>query len=91
MYNSSAPNSSCFCRVMFFVALPTDRPSLDALQYEAAQEGDLAVEPHTHEGYWNITNQTLDMFRAAIVDRSFTHFMKVSPQHSKALIGVAPY
>ena len=62
---------------MFFVALPKDRPSLDALQDEAAQHGDLAMEPHTYESYWNITNQTLDMFRFATVDRAFTHFMKV--------------
>ena len=66
--------------MMFFVALPSDIPSLDALQRESAQQGDVALQPHTYEAYWNVTNQTLDMYRAAIVDPSFTHFIKVSPK-----------
>ena len=74
---------------MFFVALPLDILSLNALQHEAAHQGDLALEPHTHEAYWNVTNQTLDMYRAAIVDPSFTHFMKVSPKQHIGINRVA--
>ena len=63
---------------MFFLAMPKEVAALDALQSEAGEYGDMELEPHTSEGYFNVTHQTLDIFRAAIVDRSVTHVLKVS-------------
>jgi len=71
---------------MFFLAMPKEEGALDALQSEAGEYGDMELEPHTSEGYLNVTHQTLDIFRAAIVDRSVTHVLKVS-----SLAPVHPY
>ena len=65
------------CRVMFFLAMPKESEALDALQTEAARYRDMEIEPHTREAYFNVTHQTLDIFRAAIVDKAVTHILKV--------------
>ena len=62
---------------MFFLAMPKESEALDALQTEAARYRDMEVEPHTREAYFNVTHQTLDIFRAAIVDKAVTHILKV--------------
>lgn len=68
---------SAACRVMFFLAVPKERATLDALQSEAARFCDMHIEPHISEDYFNVTHQTLDIFRAAIVDPAVTHVLKV--------------
>ena len=63
-------------RVLFFAAKPRDEDAFDALRAEAVAERDLVVLPHVWEHYDNITHQTLEMCRAAALERRMTHLLK---------------
>ncbi len=66
-------------RVLFFAAKPRDEDAFDALRAEAVAERDLVVLPHVWEHYDNITHQTLEMCRAAALERRMTHLLKARP------------
>lgn len=65
------------CRVLFFSAKPREERIFDALRKEAVSKGDVVVLPLIWESYYNITHQTLEVLRAASLDRSATHTLKV--------------
>jgi hypothetical protein len=62
---------------MFFLSTPRDTVDIMGLQREAVEYGDISMEPHILQGYPNITHQTLDMMRTAVVDKTVTHLLKV--------------
>ena len=62
---------------MFVVAKPREEAAFAALQEEAAATGDMVVLPTVWEAYHNITHQTLEVLRAAAVDPTVTHVLKV--------------
>jgi hypothetical protein len=64
-------------RVLFFSAKPRDEGAFDALRREAADSGDVVVLPGVFESYHNITHQTLEILRAASMDPTATHALKV--------------
>ena len=66
-------------RVLFFAAKPRDEGAFDALRAEAVAERDLVILPHVWEHYDNITHQTLEMCRAAALERRMTHLLKARP------------
>ena len=63
-------------RVLFFAAKPRDEDAFDELRAEAVAERDLVILPHVWEHYDNITHQTLEMCRAAALERRMTHLLK---------------
>ncbi len=65
--------------MLFFSAKPRDEDAFDALRAEAVGERDLVVLPHVWEHYDNITHQTLEMCRAAALERRMTHLLKARP------------
>ena len=64
-------------RVVFVVAKPRGEEAFAALQQEAASSADMVVLPTIWEAYHNITHQTLEVLRAAAVDPTVTHVLKV--------------
>lgn len=65
-------------RVLFFSAKPRNEAVFDALRAEAVAKRDVVVLPQVWEHYDNITHQTLEMCRAAALERHMTHLLKVS-------------
>ena len=63
--------------MLFFTAKPRDEALFDAVRAEAMAAADLVVLPHVWEHYDNITHQTLEMCRAAALERRMTHLLKV--------------
>ena len=67
-------------RVLFFTAKPRNESLFDALRREAVAKRDLVILPHVWEHYVNITHKTLEMCRAAALERRMTHLLKARPQ-----------
>eukprot|EP00877_Chromochloris_zofingiensis_P014511 jgi/Chrzof1/9313/UNPLg00282.t1 len=63
-------------RVMFFVARPKAEALFDIIRNEAAAFADIVVVPDVLEHYYNITYQTLEIFRIAAVYEDVTNVFK---------------
>ncbi len=68
--------------MLFVAARPRDDAEFDALRQEAVAHGDMSVVQHVWEHYDNITYQTLEACRAAALDPTITHMLKVAPPHT---------
>lgn len=64
-------------RLMFVVARPNNATQFSNLRREAITTRDVVIVGHIRESYYSISHQTFEVYRAAFVDGTATHVMKV--------------